>query len=61
MKIEIEVPDNWDKEKKGWHIDSFKLMSCSQCPYKTPDPGLYVTHVFIEHGYKEPETLTLDP
>lgn len=61
MKLEIEVPDEWIKSGRQWA--SHQILSCSQCPYKTPLAALFVAHVYNEHGpekYVPSEDLILD-
>jgi len=59
-KFELEIPEDWIKTGRQW--TTAQIMSCSQCPYKTPSAALYVTHVYTQHGSaeKEEETLILD-
>lgn len=57
MRLEIDVPDIWAEKGKKW--DSTQLMKCNQCPFRSPDMAMYVSHVYTEHGTKD-ESLILD-
>ena len=57
MKFEIEIPDDWIKTGKEWK--SSQVMTCFQCPYKTPNAGMFVAHMFSVHESKEKEEQSL--